>query len=206
MLGRSPILRPARIQGRTRIARILQVFVLCAAFLSTGLVFSPPAQAYVTNCGSFWGVDGNDPISYRYYSITTTYYNAFNSAQGRWDDTSASGFFRYEKDNGDPMVEVRDASYAWDDWARASWDGCPLGYWAYNEVRINFNSRTMSGLSVREKKIVAEHELGHAYGLAHTTYGCTSPGPAVMKRGKEKFSCGSDGPWYDDVQGVKSKY
>ncbi|MEV7886536.1 hypothetical protein ACWD3I_00595 [Streptomyces sp. NPDC002817] len=41
------------------------MFVLCAASLSTGLVSSPPAQAYVTNCGSFWGIDGNDPISYR---------------------------------------------------------------------------------------------------------------------------------------------
>lgn len=97
-------------------------------------------------------------------------------------------------------------NYSWDDWARMSYDGCTFGYWDYNETRINFNTRTMSGLTVREKKIVGEHEAGHSYGLDHEYYDCTNPGPTVMKPGTSKFDCGGDGPWYDDVQGVKAKY
>lgn len=196
---------PHRIR-RVHYTRLLQVFLLCTTFIAIGFTTSPPAQAYTKLCGKFFGVDGNDPISYRYYSITTTYYNAFNSAQGRWDATKAPGYFRYEKNNGDPEIEVRDASYAWGDWARTSWQGCTFGYWSYDEVKLSFNSRTMKGLSAREKKIVAEHEIGHAYGLGHESLGCSNPGPAVMRQGQTKFGCGGDGPWYDDVQGVKSKY
>ncbi|MEV4338456.1 hypothetical protein [Streptomyces sp. NPDC049590] len=185
--------------------RILQVFLLCTSFFAIHFSTAAPAQAYHHLCGKFFGVDGNDPISYNYKKITTTYYNAFNGAQGRWDATSAPGYFRYEKNNGDPEVEVKDEGHAWDDWARTSYS-CTFGYWSYDEVYIVFNTSTMRGLSAREKKIVAEHELGHAYGLAHEYYTCANPGPAVMRQGTGKFGCGGDGPWYDDVKGVKAKY
>ncbi|AYN41089.1 hypothetical protein D9753_21905 [Streptomyces dangxiongensis] len=197
---------PPRRSGTRAVPRILQVFLLCASFVAVHFSTAAPAQAYHHLCGSFYGVSGNDPISYKYSKITNTYYNAFNGAQGRWDTTSAPGYFRYEKNNGDPEVEVRDEGHAWDDWARTSWQGCTFGYWSYDEVYIVFNTSTMRGLSAREKKLVAEHELGHAYGLDHEYYTCANPGPAVMRQGTGKFSCGSDGPWYDDVKGVKAKY
>lgn len=197
---------PLRKRRPQALGRVLQVFLLCASFVAIHFSTAAPAQAYHHLCGKFYGVSGNDPISYRYYDITSTYYNAFNGAQGRWDATSATGFFRYEKTNGDPEIEVRDKSYSWSSWAQTSWQGCTLGYWSYDEVYMAFNTRTMGGLSAREKKIVAEHELGHAYGLDHEYYTCANPGPAVMRQGEGKFGCGGDGPWYDDVQGVKAKY
>jgi hypothetical protein len=126
------VTEPLRKRRNLAIARLLQTFLIGAALVAANVVTAPPAQAYTHLCGRFYGVSGNDPISYRYYNVTTAYYNAFNSAQGSWDASRATGFFRYEANNGDPQVEVHDASYSWGDWARASWSGCTFGYWSYD--------------------------------------------------------------------------
>lgn len=197
--------KPGRVSSTTR-SWILNALATLTLLAATGLATASPAQAYSHLCGKFWGVSWDPSISYRYYSITSKYYKAFNHAQGRWDSSRAPGYFRHEKRNSDPSIEVRDGSYSWGAWARTSWSGCTAGYWSYDEVKIKFNSRTMKNLSAREKGIVAEHEVGHAYGLNHEYLTCRNPGPAAMKQGRVKFGCNSDGPWYDDVQGVLAKY
>lgn len=64
----------------------------------------------------------------------------------------------------------------------------------------------MSGLSSYQKKLVAEHEIGHAYGLTHVTATCDSAAKAVMSQGSIKFSCVGTPRWPDDVSGVNAKY
>ncbi len=195
------------LPGRKRVARqrAVAASLLAAALFAVGVVSPPPANAYDHLCGKWVGSDPR--ISYRYYDVTDTYRNAFGSGQAAWDAPDRiPGYHAIDSDNGDPMIEVRDYAYSWDDWARATAQGCTWGWWDYNEVKIQFNSRTMSGLSSREKKIVAIHEIGHAYGLAHEYYTCSNPGPTIMRQGTGKFGCDGDGPWYDDAEGVRAKY
>lgn len=175
------------------------------ALLVASVVLHPqPAKAYAHLCGKFMGSD--PAISYRYYSVTDAYATAFGGAQSDWDSTSAPGYFSYQPTNDDPMINVHDGAYSWTHWAEMDPGSCVVGLWSYNEVTIRFNTREMAGLSAREKKIVAVHELGHAYGLAHTSLTCSSPGPSVMRQGTAKFSCAGTAPWADDVNGVRAKY
>ena len=59
----------------------------------------------------------------------------------------------------------------------------------------------MGSLTAYEKQMVAEHELGHAYGLwENNNQGCV-----VMRQGRDKFTCGSM-PTADDIAGVEAIY
>lgn len=161
------------------------------------------ASAYAFNCGKFLG--SSPAISYRYYDMVGAYQTAFGEAQSAWDATSAPGFFDYEPSEEDPMVNVQDGSYTWGDWAEMT-ATCAAGVWLYNEVTIRFNTRTMGSLTAYQKRLVAEHEAGHGYGLEHVTATCSSTAKAVMSTGSTKFGCTGTPPWADDVNGVVAKY
>lgn len=192
---------PMLTQGWRRF-RVAVLGVLVAATWS--LHSASPASAYAFECGRFAG--SNPAISYRYYDMTSLYQTAFGEAQSAWDATSVPGYFSYQPSNGDPMVEVRDGAYSWTSWATTAWDGCIADTWLYNEVRISFNTNTMSGLSSYDKRLVAEHEAGHGYGLNHVTATCSSTGKAVMSQGETKFGCSGLPPYADDINGVIARF
>lgn len=58
----------------------------------------------------------------------------------------------------------------------------------------------MGDLTATERSIVARHEIGHAYGLAHITTTCH-----VMRQGEDKFTCGTM-PTTHDADGVRALY
>lgn len=130
---------------------------------------------------------------------------AFSQGQTAWDGVSVPGFFDSQQSASDPMINVWGASYSWDWWAQTT-GSCSGGTWYSAETTMRFNSRTMGGgLDSFKKKVVATHELGHAYGLNHTPETCGST-KGVMQQHSTKFTCGSTPPWQDDIDGVNGVY
>jgi hypothetical protein len=90
--------------------------------------------------------------------------------------------------------------------------GCDSGSgqtWYDERVEIRFNTRATGGLSTTEKKLVAIHELGHAYGLAHSSLGCGAIYEPVMRSDPTWVmdNCGNpNAPYSNDVYGVTIIY
>ena len=163
------------------------------------VVIAPPAGAYELMGGKY--DDGSiDPISYRFFSVNSAYETAFKDAEAAWDATSAPGYFQEQSWSWDPEINVIDGSYQYE-WPAAMWYTITGdGTWDGNEVQIDFNTRVMDDYTAYEKKLTAEHEIGHAYGLAHET-GCV-----IMHGAEYYFTCGGTFPKSDDVNGVDAIY
>lgn len=73
---------------------------------------------------------------------------------------------------------------------------------------MTFNWGTMSGLSATEKKIIAIHEMGHSYGLAHSSLGCGANRPVMRSDPTWVLdNCGdANAPYPNDVAGVNAQY
>lgn len=184
------------LRGRSRVLIELMVVVFLASLITLGS--AKIAQAYRLR-GCYYEVGTISPISYYYNSVSSSYQTAFYGAQSAWDATAAPGYFVYTSNPSSAQIDVFDSSYSASWWALNSMTGC-TGSLRYvgNWTQIQFNTRTMSSLTAYRKKLVAEHEIGHSYGLGHVYSGCY-----VMRQGTEKFTCGSM-PTYDDVLGVQN--
>ena len=105
-----------------------------------------------------------------------------------WDRTSAPGYFSEDSSSDDPEINVYDAPYADTEWDGRMTGICvdDTGQWKSNEVKIDFNITLMETRTAKQRKIIAMHEIGHAYGLSDVTTTCR-----LMKQGAEKFTCAS---------------
>lgn len=171
------------------------------------------ADSRYTFTGCRYDPESIDPISYRFFSVGSDYETAFKEAEEEWDDTSAPGYFKEHSSSLDPGVNVTDDEYL-DTWggfvgnhcniyaSSPSIGGIRIGNHTGNEVELKFNTRVMDSLSATDKKFVAMHELGHAYGIDHVSSGCR-----LMRENLDDYnSCGTDIPSADDIDGVAELY
>ncbi|BCJ52653.1 hypothetical protein Asp14428_41280 [Actinoplanes sp. NBRC 14428] len=177
--------------------------VMAAALLGSAAVIVAPgaAQAAVPPFDACRYSGSNPTIKVNSHA-TTAYHDALGAGMNRWNATSAPGVFQFA-DRG-ANIEAWTIYSAEDWWAET---GAPCNsqrYWT-STVQMNFNDRMMAGFSVREKWVVATHELGHAYGLGHVEMSCAGR-PSVMEQGTDKFGCPGTPPWADDVVGVDNIY
>lgn len=157
------------------------------------------AEAYVLH-GCEYAAGSIDPISYRFYSITGTIKTAFNEGQANWDAAAVPGYFDQQDWSLDPEVPVHDGVYGGGWYGLTSW-GCSSGHYTGNEVYMKFDTTEMGTLAAWQRRNIAIHELGHAYGLADVTGTLCR----VMNVGKALEGCAVF-PASDDISGVNAIY
>lgn len=185
----------------SRLARASLVSgVAVVTFLAANLGTHALGWVHRTNHCQYDDLAQISPITYRFYSVGSAYENATDDAASDWNSKAADGYFQENSIGWDPEMNVTDGNYVDDRWARNTGVCDPDGTYDGDETTTSFNTRTMGSLTANQKHIVAEHELGHAYGLGHVESGCH-----VMRTGDHKFTCGSV-PSSDDVTGVNSLY
>lgn len=191
--------------GRYRVRTTIIVIALVALFMPAA---TPSADAWAANGCKYAGT--SPAITYGYSSLSTLWQNSFYSGQAAWDASSAPGYFTT---TASPFknIWVRDYSSSQTWWGLAT-GGCDSGggqIWYGPLVNIYFNNRTADGLSTTERKLVAIHELGHAYGLAHSSLGCGVSFEPVMRSDPTWVgdNCGHwNAPYSNDVYGVSIIY
>ena len=160
-----------------------------------------PATAWEPNGCKYGGT--NPTISYWLKSVGTDWTTAVQVGQAAWDAESVPGYFTQVY--GTPRnIEITDANYAFG--APGQHYGlCQGGVWMQNLSFIELDTSYLAGYTAYKEKVVAIHELGHAYGLAHETYtNCTIPSVMVYSLA---FICAPfTPPWLDDVNGVNAIY
>lgn len=171
--------------------------------MGIGLVAGTPTSADAYVIGDCRYAPGTiDPISWRYFSVGSIYVTASNHGFSAWNSTATDGYFEQHSLSLDPEVNVtddayNDTTYAW--WAA----GCTSdGYYSGNEGDFVWNTSSAGSRSATQKKRIAVHELGHAYGLDHVGSG-SGAGCRIMRTDVGQMTdCTITYPAADDIAGA----
>jgi len=166
---------------------------------------TPAAQAYAfLSCGRF----GETSVTYD-TGIVLDYLPRIEAAIDAWNDKGSAvpGAIKPSSSTAGAHIFFYRISSSFSYWAATEGDCNSNGNWKSGDVSIQLNDATMTALANGQRRRVIEHEIGHAYGLAHMPSGCSAT-HAVMVQGESKWNCGWTGvsPWADDVNGVAAIY
>ena len=183
---------------------ILTGVVVFTVTLTILLMVSAPVSADTCPAHGCKYDDGSiDPISYKFFIVTSEIETAVRDGAADWNSTAAPGYFAEQWWSLDPEIHVSDGEYAGTWWATTIFTDEGDGTYDGNEVEIKFDFGDMEDLTEYQKKLVAEHELGHAYGLDEHNVDHAH----VMIQGEAKFAYSDNElPSAGDVAGVEAIY
>ena len=147
------------ILNHTAVRTLVAMVAAAALTLAALAVMTDEVQAYNLQ-GCHYDEDSINPISYRFFSVSSSRERGFKDAASDWNDTSAPGRFAERSTSWDPEINVIDDNYALGSYAVTRYTCSADGTFRGNEVEIEFN--TNYTLTDYKNRIVAMHELGHA--------------------------------------------
>ena len=169
-----------------------------------------PANAYYT-LGHKWST-----ASIKYYVPTPlSSYTIWTGAASQWSGLDASLTWSSSNVRFTATQENRGNTVGWTGVTRKpgttqSFPQYSGGYWVSGGMEVVLNWTAISGYTTSQKKMVASHELGHAFGLAHNpAFIPGTPGipmALMYPYDNTRIAFGILSPTYDDKAGINAIY